>query len=69
VSINTQKGYPMHHRDPTQPLNLRIDQALRRRLAAEAELSMRSLNAEILYRLRKSIEAEAERTGPARGDR
>jgi TraY domain len=39
-------------------LNLKMDEALRRRLIAEAERSERSLTKEIVYRLRKSIEAQ-----------
>lgn len=37
-----------------------MDEALRRRLIAEAKRSERSLTKEIIYRLRKSIEAQAK---------
>jgi hypothetical protein len=39
-------------------VNIRMEPALRERLAAEAERSVRSLSSEIVYRLRKSIEAD-----------
>lgn len=48
----------------TQPANdriklqLRINETLRQRLAEEAKRSVRSLNAEIIYRLRSSFERQ-----------
>ena len=39
-------------------LNLKMDEALRQRLIAEAKRSERSLTKEIIYRLRKSIEVQ-----------
>jgi predicted HicB family RNase H-like nuclease len=44
--------------DPPKLL-LRLDEALHRQLTAEAKRSVRSLNGEITYRLRKSLEIEA----------
>jgi predicted HicB family RNase H-like nuclease len=41
-------------------LNLKLEEELRRRLIAEAARSERSLTKEIVYRLRKSIEAQEE---------
>jgi hypothetical protein len=35
---------------------VRLDEALRQRLIAEAKRSVRSLNGEMVYRLRKSFE-------------
>jgi len=40
-------------------LNLRLDDPLRRQVAAAAEQYERSLNSEIVYRLRSSFEREA----------
>jgi predicted HicB family RNase H-like nuclease len=44
-------------------VNLRFDEALHQRLVAEARHSLRSLNSEVMFRLRESVErqsAEAE---------
>jgi predicted HicB family RNase H-like nuclease len=38
-------------------VSLRFDEALHQQLVAEAKRSVRSLNGEIVFRLRKSIEA------------
>jgi hypothetical protein len=48
------------HRNPTDivPLQLRLPELLRKRLAAEAEKAQRSLNSEILYRLGHSLSPE-----------
>jgi hypothetical protein len=43
---------------PIANLRLRLPDALRRKLAAEAEKSQRSLNSEILWRLGQSLGAE-----------
>jgi predicted HicB family RNase H-like nuclease len=40
-------------------LNLRLDDPLRQQVAAAAEQYERSLNSEIVYRLRSSFEREA----------
>jgi predicted HicB family RNase H-like nuclease len=42
-------------------LCVRLDEALRKRLIAEAKRSVRSLNGEIIFRLRRSIEAQEDR--------
>jgi G3E family GTPase len=44
------------HRDIVS-VSLRFDEALHQQLVAEARRAVRSLNGEIIYRLRKSIEA------------
>jgi hypothetical protein len=44
-------------------VNLRLDDALRQQLIAEAKQSMRSLNSEIAFRLRNSIEAQRHDDG------
>jgi predicted HicB family RNase H-like nuclease len=41
--------------DTVKVLNLRLDGALHRQLTAEAQISVRSLNGEILWRLRQSL--------------
>jgi hypothetical protein len=46
-------------------LSLRLDEKLRRQIAAAAERSMRSLNGEIVYRLRSTFEHSAEAAPPA----
>jgi predicted HicB family RNase H-like nuclease len=44
-----------HLDDAVKVLNLRLDEALHRQLTAEAKRSIRSLNGEIIFRLRKSF--------------
>jgi predicted HicB family RNase H-like nuclease len=46
-------------------VNLRFDEALHQRLVAEAKRSVRSLNGEIVYRLRESIEEQRKPDEPA----
>jgi hypothetical protein len=48
-------------RDPDDlvALKLRLNEALRRRVADAANASVRSLNGEIIYRLKSSFEQEA----------
>ena len=51
-------------------LNLRIDEALRRRLKDEAERSVRSINGEIIHRLLQSLkDVEPRERTPDRGAR
>jgi len=44
---------------------LRCPEELREQLAAAADSSLRSLNSEIVYRLRASLEREPAQTRPA----
>jgi predicted HicB family RNase H-like nuclease len=53
--------------DTVKVLNLRLDEALHRQLTAEARRSVRSLNGEIVFRLRKSLEIEAPTAKQAAG--
>jgi predicted HicB family RNase H-like nuclease len=46
--------------DALRVLNLRLDEALHRQLTAEAKRSVRSLNGEIIFRLRKSLDQQSE---------
>jgi len=46
----------MEQLDDAVKLNLRLDEALHRQLTAEAKRSVRSLNGEIIFRLRKSLD-------------
>jgi predicted HicB family RNase H-like nuclease len=46
--------------DRVRVLNLRLDEALHRQLAAEAKRSVRSLNGEIIFRLRRSLDQQSE---------
>jgi predicted HicB family RNase H-like nuclease len=46
--------------DDTVKLNLRLDPTLHRRLAVEAKQSVRSLQGEIIFRLRNSFEQQPE---------
>jgi predicted HicB family RNase H-like nuclease len=46
------------NQDETKLLNLRLDEPLHRQLTAEAKRSVRSLNGEIIFRLRQSIETQ-----------
>jgi predicted HicB family RNase H-like nuclease len=48
----------MNADDTVRVLNLRLDETLHQQLAAEAKRQVRSLNGEIVYRLRRSIEAQ-----------
>jgi predicted HicB family RNase H-like nuclease len=51
----------MEHPDDTvKVLNLRLDERLHQQLAAEAKRSVRSVNGEIIFRLRESIERDSE---------
>jgi predicted HicB family RNase H-like nuclease len=45
-----------HLDDAVKVLNLRLDEALHRQLTAEAKRSVRSLNGEIIFRLRRSLD-------------
>jgi predicted HicB family RNase H-like nuclease len=45
-----------HLDDAVKVLNLRLDEALHQQLAAEAKRSVRSLNGEIIFRLRRSLD-------------
>jgi len=47
------------HRDIVN-ITLRFDESLHQRLVAEARRSLRSLNGEVVYRLRESIERHSE---------
>jgi predicted HicB family RNase H-like nuclease len=42
------------------PVNVRVDIDLHQRLVAEAERAVRTLPAEIIFRLRKSFEQQSE---------
>jgi predicted HicB family RNase H-like nuclease len=42
--------------DPIKTLNLRLNEALHQQLTAEAKRSVRSLQGEIIWRLRKSLD-------------
>ena len=46
--------------EPVKVLNLRLDEALHRELTAEARRSVRSLNGEIIFRLRCSLDQQSE---------
>lgn len=46
--------------DLVKVLNLRLDEALHRQLTAEAKRSVRSLNGEIIFRLRRSLDQQPE---------
>jgi len=46
--------------EPVKVLNLRLDEALHRELTAEARRSVRSLNGEIIFRLRRTLERPTE---------
>jgi predicted HicB family RNase H-like nuclease len=46
--------------DLVRVLNLRLDEPLRRQLTAEARRSVRSLNGEIIFRLRRSLDQQLE---------
>jgi hypothetical protein len=46
--------------DLVRVLNLRLDEPLRRQLTAEARRSVRSLNGEIIFRLRGSLDQRSE---------
>jgi predicted HicB family RNase H-like nuclease len=52
----------MEKEDDGVKLNLRLDEGLHKQLAAEAKRSIRSLNGEIIWRLRQSL-APAGRAG------
>jgi predicted HicB family RNase H-like nuclease len=41
-------------------VNLRFDRELHKQLVAEAKRRVRSLNGEVMYRLRESIERDSE---------
>jgi len=49
-----------HLDDAVKVLNLRLDEALHRQLTAEAKRSIRSLNGEIIFRLRRSFREQSE---------
>jgi hypothetical protein len=55
-------GKPMTEtpNDLVKVLNLRLDEPLRRQLIAEARRSVRSLNGEIVFRLRRSLDQQPE---------
>jgi predicted HicB family RNase H-like nuclease len=46
--------------DSTVKFLMRLDEALHRQLALEAKRSVRSLNGEIVWRLRKSFEQQSD---------
>jgi predicted HicB family RNase H-like nuclease len=46
--------------DLVRVLNLRLDEPLRRQLTAEARRSVRSLNGEIIFRLRRSLDQQSQ---------
>jgi Arc-like DNA binding dprotein len=54
--IDTDKAYPVR-----RPFLFRFPNDLREQLVCEAEAAERTLTAEIVYRLRKSLERPAER--------
>jgi hypothetical protein len=54
--IDTDKAHPVR-----RPFLFRFPNDLRERLACEAEAAERTLTAEIVYRLRKSLERAADR--------
>jgi hypothetical protein len=47
--------------DLVRVLNSRLDEPLRRHLTAEARRSVRSLNGEIIFRLRRSLDQQSEK--------
>jgi hypothetical protein len=49
--------HTVHEPDELARVSLRLDDGLRRRLADAAAHSVRSLNSEIVYRLRSSFDA------------
>jgi len=50
--------------DAIKVLNLRVDEALRWQLTAEARRSVRRLNGEIIFRLRRSLDQQSEEAAP-----
>jgi predicted HicB family RNase H-like nuclease len=46
--------------DAVKVLNLRLDEALHQQLTVEAKRSVRSLNGEIVFRLRRSFHEQSE---------
>jgi len=46
--------------DLVRVLNLRLDELLHRQLMAEARRSVRSLNGEIIFQLRRSLDQQSE---------
>jgi len=50
--------------DEVIKLNLRLDEPLHRQLTAEAKRSVRSLNGEIIFRLRRSLERQSRKAAP-----
>jgi predicted HicB family RNase H-like nuclease len=50
----------MESKDGRLTVNLRFDRDLHKRLVAEAKRRVRSLNGEVVYRLRESIERDSE---------
>jgi predicted HicB family RNase H-like nuclease len=55
-TMDNEVGCPVRN-----PFFLRFPEELRRQLAAEAKAAERSLNAEIVYRLRQSLKITADR--------
>jgi predicted HicB family RNase H-like nuclease len=51
----------MERPDERPNVNLRVDRDLHQRLIAEAKRSERTLNREIVFRLRQSIEAQPDK--------
>jgi predicted HicB family RNase H-like nuclease len=50
----------MDREDDAVKLNLRLDESLHQQLAAEAKRQVRSLQGEIIFRLRKSLDQQSE---------
>jgi len=47
-----------HADDVVKVLNLRLEERLHQQIAAEARRSVRSVNGEIIFRLRKSLDEQ-----------
>jgi predicted HicB family RNase H-like nuclease len=50
----------MDREDDAVKLNLRLDEGLHQQLAVEAKRQVRSLQGEIIFRLRKSLDQQSE---------
>jgi predicted HicB family RNase H-like nuclease len=60
LQYQSEKGSPMEQHRDRVTVNLRFDEGLHQRLVAEAKRSLRSLNNEVMFRLRESIERDSE---------
>jgi predicted HicB family RNase H-like nuclease len=58
--VPTEKRMMESPDDLVRVLNLRLDEPLRRQLTAEARRSVRSLNGEIIFRLRRSLDQQSQ---------